>query len=124
MFSKGFYSRHVNTLTCVSWLSHTSINTTFFQKPLTFLTCFCRCERQILDSSKFKEFADNNLKLDENCAKFSKWEENTVGKGEIACYDENCRKFSKWVQNTVRKGEIAQILLFPQCFQMTCAADT
>ena len=34
---------------------------------------------------------------------------------------------SKWVENTVGKGEIArceQFLLFQQCFQKTCAADT
>ena len=31
----------------VSWLSHTSTNTTFFPKPLTtFLTCFSRGKRQ------------------------------------------------------------------------------
>ena len=31
--------------TCVSWLSHTSTNTTFFPKPpTTFLTCFSRGE--------------------------------------------------------------------------------
>ena len=59
---------------------------------------------QILDSSKLKEFADDNSKFDENCGKFSKWVENTVGNGEIARYE--------------------QFLLFPQCFQMTCAADT
>ena len=37
------------------------------------------------------------------------------------------RKFSKWLENTVGKGEIAryeQFLLFPQCFQKTCTADT
>ena len=31
-------------------------------------------------------------------------------------------KFSKWIENTVGKGEIArneQFLLFPQCFQKT-----
>ena len=36
-------------------------------------------------------------------------------------------KFSKWVENTVGKGEIAryeQFLLFPQCFQKTLTADT
>ena len=33
----------------------------------------------------------------------SKWEENTVGKAEIARYK--------------------QFLLFPQCFQKTCTAD-
>ena len=32
--------------------------------------------------------------------KLSKWVENTVGKGEIACYE--------------------QFLLFPQCFQKAC----
>ena len=58
-------------------------------KPIT--------RRQILDSSKLKEFADDNFKLDENGRKLSKWVENTVGKGEIARY--------------------AQYLLFPQCFQ-------
>ena len=33
----------------------------------------------------------------------------------------------KWVENTLGKGEIAryeQFLLFPQCFQKTCTADT
>ena len=40
--------------------------------------------RQILDSSKLKEFADDNFKFDENGRKLSKWVENTVGKGEIA----------------------------------------
>ena len=61
-------------------------------------------KRQILESSKLKEFADDNFKFNENGRKFSKWVENTVGKGEIARYE--------------------QFLLFPQCFQKTCAADT
>ena len=42
-------------------------------------------------------------------------------------FDENGRKFSKWLENTVGKGEIAryeQFLLFPLCFQKTCTADT
>ena len=30
--------------------------------------------------------ADDNCKFDENCDKFSKWVENPVEKGEIACY--------------------------------------
>ena len=51
-----------------------------------------------------KEFADDNSKFDENGRKLSKWEENTVGKGEIACYE--------------------QFLLFPQCFQKTCFPGT
>ena len=61
-------------------------------------------KHQILDSSKLKDFADDNFKFDENDKKFSKWVKNTVGKGEIACYE--------------------QFLLFPRCFQKTCTADT
>ena len=60
-----------------------------FSKPIT--------RQQILDSSKLKEFADDNFKFDENGRKLSKWVENTMGKGEIARYE--------------------QFLLFPQCFQ-------
>ena len=56
--------------------------------------------RQILDSSKLKEFADDNFKFDENGRKLSKRVENMVGKGEIA------------------RNE--QFLLFPQCFQKAC----
>ena len=35
-----------------------------------------------------KEFADDNLKFDENGSKFSKQVENTVGKGEIARFEQ------------------------------------
>ena len=56
-------------------------------------------KQQILDSSKLKEFADDNFRFDENGRKFSKRVENTVGKGEIARYE--------------------QFLLFPQCCQRT-----
>ena len=51
------------------------------------LTQFTR--RQILDSSKLKEFADDNFKFDENGRKLSKQVENTVGKGEIACSEQS-----------------------------------
>ena len=44
-----------------------------------------------------KEIADDNFEFDENGRKFSYRVENTVGKGEIACYE--------------------QFLLFQQCFQ-------
>ena len=44
--------------------------------------------QQILDSSKLKEFADDNFIFDENGRKLSKWVENTVGKGEIARYEQ------------------------------------
>ena len=57
-----------------------------------------------LCSSFPKEFADNNFRFDGNGEKFSRRLENTVGKGEIARYE--------------------QFLLFPQCFQKTCTADT
>ena len=43
-------------------------------------------EQQILDSSKLKEFADDNFRIDENGRRFSKWVENTVGKGKIDHY--------------------------------------
>ena len=59
---------------------------------------------KILDSSKLKEFADGNFKFGGNGIKYSKWAENTVGKGEIARYK--------------------QFLFFPQYFQKTCTADT
>ena len=60
-----------------------------FYQPITI--------RQILDSSKLKEFADDNFKFDKNGRKLSKWVENTVGKGEIARHE--------------------KFLLFPKCFQ-------
>ena len=56
------------------------------------------------NSSKLKELADDDFKVDENGRMFYKCVENTVGKGEIPCYE--------------------QFLLFPQCFQKTCTTDT
>ena len=61
-------------------------------KPMT--------RRQISDSSKLKEFTEDNFKFDENGRKLSKQVEKNVGKGEIACYE--------------------QFLLFPHCFQKAC----
>ena len=43
-------------------------------------------KQQILDSSKLKEFADNNFKFDENVRKFSKKDRKQEEKGEIARY--------------------------------------
>ena len=68
----------------------------FFLKPIP--------KQQILDSSKLKEFVDENFKFDENGKKFSKQIENTAGKGEIACHK--------------------QFLLYPQCLQKNCTWDT
>ena len=47
---------------------------------------------QVLDSSKLKEFADDDFKFDENGRKLSKQVENTMGKGEIACYEQCFQK--------------------------------
>ena len=47
----------------------------------------------ILDSSKRKEFADDNFEFEKSGSKFSKQVENTVGKGEIARYEQRvCRR--------------------------------
>ena len=64
----------------------------FFLNPLP--------DDKILDRFKLKQSADDNFRFDENSRKFSKWVENTVGKGEIAPYE--------------------QFFLFPQCFQKAC----
>ena len=56
----------------------------FRKSSLTF------SKRQILDSSKLKEFADDNLKFYEKCRKFSERVENIVGKGEIAHHEQQC----------------------------------
>ena len=45
--------------------------------------CYPFAKQQILDSSKLKEFADDNFKFNENGRKFSEGVENTEGKGEI-----------------------------------------
>ena len=74
-----------------------------FLLTLSFLSFNPFPNDKILDSSKFKAFADENFEFDDNGRKFSKWLENTVGKGEIARYE--------------------QFLLFPLCFQKTCNAD-
>ena len=59
--------------------------------------------QQISDASKLNGFADDNFNFDE-IGRVLHICRNTVGKGEIACYK--------------------QFLLFPQCFQKTCTADT
>ena len=40
-------------------------------------------KQQILNSSKLKEFADDNFKFDENGKKLSERVENTVGKSKL-----------------------------------------
>ena len=60
--------------------------------------------RQTLDSSKPKEFVDDNLNFNEIGRKFFKRVENTVGKIESASNE--------------------RFLLFPLCFQKIFIADT
>ena len=50
----------------------------------------------ILNASELKKFANDNFIFNENGKKFSRTAENTMRKGEIACYE--------------------QFLLFPWCF--------
>ena len=47
---------------------------------------FTNAKRQVLDSYKLEEFADDNSEFYENGKNFSKRVENIVGKGEIACH--------------------------------------
>ena len=63
-------------------------------------------KQQIFNLSKLKAVAEYNFIFDENCRKFLKPVENTLGKGEIARYKQFLLK------------------VFPQCFQKTCNADT
>ena len=53
-------------------------------------------KRQILDSSKLKEFADDNFNFEKKGRIFFKWQENIVGKREIA-------RYKRLVQQTVNK---------------------
>ena len=52
-----------------------------------FFVCYLSPKRQILDSSKLKEFSDNNFDFDENGRELFKRVANTEGKGEIARYE-------------------------------------
>ena len=121
-------------------------NTANMTRVLKFENCLMIGQpitrRQILDSSKLKEFADNNFKFDENGRNLSKRVENTVGKGEIACYEQfflfsQCFQKAcfpgaskgtivwEWVKNSVRKGDNAcyhRSLLFPQCFRASSSS--
>ena len=83
----------------------------FFKSPFspgfTFSqTTNCRIlhTEKLCRRHKLKEPADNNTKFDRNGRKFSKWVENTMEKGEIAC----CEQF----------------LIFPYCFQKTYILQT
>ena len=74
-----------------------TLNLTLYQTIMIFNNFNPLPDDKILDWSKLKQSADHNFQFDVNSRKFSKLVENTVGKGEIACYE--------------------QYLLFQQCFQ-------
>ena len=76
------------------------VNITSITYPLHVWSFNPLPDNKVLDWSKLKQIEDNIFKFDENSRKFSKWVENTVGRGEIARYE--------------------QFLLFPQCFQKGC----
>ena len=75
--------------------------------------------RHILDSSKLKEFADDNFQFDERV-------ENTVGKGEIVAksnFSFSHSVFKRIVQQTRKNqglfGKGLIFLLHPQCFALS-----
>ena len=72
----------------------------YWKTNLSLLVVLTHYQTTNLDSSKLKDFAGDNLKFQGNGRTLFKPVENTVGKGEIACYE--------------------QFLLFPQCFQKAC----
>ena len=67
-------------------------------------------KQQILDSSKRKEFADNNFKFAEMAESSSKWVENTVWKQEIAWYEQF------FLSHSVFKNLVLQTLKNPGLF--------
>ena len=75
--------------TFVSWLSHTSTNTTFFSKPqTTFFTCFSWGERQKYAQKKLRLNQGSNSQppgheSDMLTTELPAWD--LVAKGEIAC---------------------------------------
>ena len=97
--SKGSFS----SLVTFQWLSKNNSFSLeleqiwYRQSEVTRVILFPK--RQILDSSKLKESAYDNLKIHESGRNVSKQVENTAVKGEIARYE--------------------QFLLFPQCFKKT-----
>ena len=70
---------------------------------------------QFLDASKLKEFADDNFKFDENGRQFSNCVENTVGKGEIACYEFLKDLYCRHVKTRACLGKGLAITQFSAC---------
>ena len=109
-------------------LSHTSTNTNFLPKPLTtFLTCFCRGERQKYARKKFR--LSNSQPL---CHESSTLTTEPPGQGNLywsklkAFADDKINDYEQLkfglgrVENIVGKEENAGLqdfLLLPQCIQ-------
>ena len=68
-------------------LSNTMLGIWSSTKLCGWVTLLTLSQTTNLDSSKLKEFADNNFKFNENGRKSSKRLENTVEKGDIAHYE-------------------------------------
>ena len=100
---KGVYWRNYSTICQLVLLATSCKSTNDFCWNTLFKKKWQLTFSQIFDSSKLKEFADDNFKFNENDRKFSIRIENTVGKGEIARYK--------------------QFLLFPYFFKKTYTAD-
>ena len=92
-----FKSNQGQKLSNTWWNFHKICVLRIYNSEWTLLPSIPLADDKILDRSNLKQSADNNFEFDENSKKFFKRVENTVGKGEIACYK--------------------QFLLSPQCFQ-------
>ena len=86
--NKGLFGKGLNSGLCGQGLTRCP-NFKLFCLETTLSNVFNSFpKRQILDSSKFKEFADHNFLFNENGRTLSKLVENTVGKVEIAGYEQ------------------------------------
>ena len=94
---EGRVSENRDSKTCLQWpplyapqqLPKISKASTKWQNfKLIQIQNICITRRQILGFSKLKDFADDNLKFEENGRKLFKLVENTVGIGEIAHYEQ------------------------------------
>ena len=63
-------------------------------------------KQQILDSSKLKEFADDNFQLDENSRKYSKLEEKTLWEKEKLLVTSNFSFSNKVFKRLVRQTRV------------------
>ena len=76
------------------------------------------CQRTLFRQCGFNPFPNHKSKTLPNSKSLQRTISNLMKMAESS---------PKRVENTLEKGEIAryeQFLLFPQCFQKTCTADT